>query len=248
MRCDTGQHRFYCGVDRHARTLFTHVLDAQGKTVFEKDLPTDPAAFLAALAPFRPDLVVGAECVFAWYWLADRCEDEPIPFALGHALAMNHTRCGPTAECSLTVADAAGRESPRADEGLDPLATRLPAAATLRGSSTPPCFAGPSARRGFCAVPAGGAAVAGPGGSGAGARRAVWCGSAGPRPTPTRGPSRGGVKSGSWPTEVARPLRCVVATKDAPGIAVFIHADEAIERFGVSAIASRAAEPRAQIA
>jgi hypothetical protein len=133
MRCDTGQHRFYCGVDRHARTLFTHVLDAQGKTVFEKDLPTDPAAFLAALAPFRPDLVVGAECVFAWYWLADRCEDEPIPFALGHALAMNHTRCGPTAECSLTVADAAGRESPRADEGLDPHATRLPAAATHRG-------------------------------------------------------------------------------------------------------------------
>ena len=26
-------HRFYCGVDLHARTLFTHVLDAKGKTV-----------------------------------------------------------------------------------------------------------------------------------------------------------------------------------------------------------------------
>jgi hypothetical protein len=31
-------------------------------------------------------LVVGCECKFAWYWLADLCEDESIPFALGHTL------------------------------------------------------------------------------------------------------------------------------------------------------------------
>ena len=88
MRCYTGQHRFYCGVDLHARTMYTHVLDATGKTVFERDLPTDPEVFLDAIAPFRPDLVVGAECMFAWYWLADLCEDHGIPFALGHALTM----------------------------------------------------------------------------------------------------------------------------------------------------------------
>ena len=87
-RCYAGQHRFYCGVDLHARTMFTHVLDHQGKTVFEQDLPTDPDVFLDAIAPFRPDLVVGAECMFAWYWLADLCEDHAITFALGHALAM----------------------------------------------------------------------------------------------------------------------------------------------------------------
>src|SRR6187455_553572 len=28
--------------------------------------------------------------MFAWYRLADRCEDHGIPFALGHALAMKH--------------------------------------------------------------------------------------------------------------------------------------------------------------
>jgi hypothetical protein len=38
--------------------------------------------------PFRDGLVVGAECMFAWYWLADLCEDETIPFVLGHALYM----------------------------------------------------------------------------------------------------------------------------------------------------------------
>jgi transposase len=76
--------------------MYTHVLDATGRTVFERDLPTDPAAFLDALAPFRPDLVVGAECMFSWYWLADLCADEQIPFALGHALAMRHIHQGKT--------------------------------------------------------------------------------------------------------------------------------------------------------
>jgi transposase len=68
--------------------MFTHILDHAGKTVFEKDLPTCPEAFLDAVRPFRDGLVVGCECMFAWYWLGDLCEDESIPFALGHALYM----------------------------------------------------------------------------------------------------------------------------------------------------------------
>jgi hypothetical protein len=43
---------------------------------------------LEALAPFRDDLVVGVECMFGWYWLADRCAEHQIPFVLGHALYM----------------------------------------------------------------------------------------------------------------------------------------------------------------
>jgi transposase len=69
----THRHRFYGGVDLHARTMFVHVLDHKGKTVFEQDLPADPAAFLRAIRPYRKDLVVGCECMFAWYWLADLC-------------------------------------------------------------------------------------------------------------------------------------------------------------------------------
>ena len=38
------QHRFYCGVDLHARSLFTHILDHKGKTVFEEDWPMRPGA------------------------------------------------------------------------------------------------------------------------------------------------------------------------------------------------------------
>jgi hypothetical protein len=44
MPCYTGQHRFYCGVDLHARTMFVHILDRKGKTVFAEDLPANPAA------------------------------------------------------------------------------------------------------------------------------------------------------------------------------------------------------------
>ena len=38
---------------------------------------------------FRSDgLAVACECMFAWYWLADLCQEEEIPFVLGHALYM----------------------------------------------------------------------------------------------------------------------------------------------------------------
>ena len=31
------------------------------------------------IKPYRKNLVVGCECMFAWYWLADLCEDETHP-------------------------------------------------------------------------------------------------------------------------------------------------------------------------
>jgi transposase len=88
MRFYNQQHRFYCGVDLHARTLALHVLDAQGETVLAQTIPASPAAFLKAVAPFRDGLAVACECLFAWYWLADLCLEEKIPFVLGHALYM----------------------------------------------------------------------------------------------------------------------------------------------------------------
>lgn len=67
---DLQQHQFYCGVDLHARNMYVHVLDAKGKTRFDQDLPAEPDVFLDALKPFRKNVVVGCECMFAWYWLA----------------------------------------------------------------------------------------------------------------------------------------------------------------------------------
>src|SRR5947199_1556345 len=88
MRFYHQPHRFYCGVDLHARTLALHVLDAQGDTALAKTVAASPKDFLAAVAPFRDGLAVACECMFAWYWLADLCQDEQLPFVLGHALYM----------------------------------------------------------------------------------------------------------------------------------------------------------------
>ena len=96
MRYYNQPHRFYAGGDLHARSLYLHILDDQGKTRFEENLAAEPASFLRAITPYRDDLVVGVECMFAWYWLADLCEDQHIPFVLGHALYMKAIHGGKT--------------------------------------------------------------------------------------------------------------------------------------------------------
>ena len=88
MRFYTGQHQFYCGIDLHARSLYVCILDAAGAVVLHKNLLATPDTFLRAVAPYRADLVVAVECMFTWYWLADLCAREGIPFVLGHALYM----------------------------------------------------------------------------------------------------------------------------------------------------------------
>src|SRR5438105_2948402 len=108
MRFYTQPHRFYAGGDLHARTLYLHVLDADGRTCFDQNLPARPDAFLAAIAPFRDGLVVGVECMFAWYWLADLCAAEGIPFVLGHALYMKAIHGGKTKNDKIDAGKIAG--------------------------------------------------------------------------------------------------------------------------------------------
>lgn len=88
MRFYTKSHRHYCGIDLHARTMYLCILDHEGEILLHRNIKCEPAAFLAAVAPYRDDLVVGVECIFTWYWLADLCAEENIAFVLGHALYM----------------------------------------------------------------------------------------------------------------------------------------------------------------
>ena len=88
MRFYTGQRAFYCGIDLHARSMYLCILSRDGEVVLHQNLPTSPDALLKAVAPYRTDLVVGVECIFTWYWIADLCRSEGIEFVLGHALYM----------------------------------------------------------------------------------------------------------------------------------------------------------------
>jgi transposase len=88
MRFYTKQHKAYCGIDLHARSMYMGILSQDGEILLHRNMKTSPEMFLKAMAPSREDLVVAVACLFTWYWLADLCAHEDIPFVLGHALSM----------------------------------------------------------------------------------------------------------------------------------------------------------------
>jgi transposase len=88
MRFYTQQHPFYCGIDLHARSMYVCIVNRDGEILLHRNMKAAPEPFLKAVAPYRDGLVVAVECIFTWYWIADLCTEEGIPFVLGHALYM----------------------------------------------------------------------------------------------------------------------------------------------------------------
>ena len=88
MRFYTKQHKFYCGIDLHARKMYLCILDQAGEVRLHQNIKSDREVFLKVIKPFREGMVVAVECMFTWYWIADLCNDHEIPFVLGHALYM----------------------------------------------------------------------------------------------------------------------------------------------------------------
>jgi len=88
MRFYNQTHEHYCGIDLHVKTMYVCILDAAGKVLVHRNVPSTPEAFREVVVPYRQGLVVAVECMFTWYWLADVCADDGIAFVLGHALAM----------------------------------------------------------------------------------------------------------------------------------------------------------------
>ena len=94
MRFYTKSHKHYCGIDLHAKKMYVCILDGDGNVVLHRNINSNPKEFLHIIAPFREGLVVGVECMFAWYWLNDLCLREKIEFVLGHALYMKAVHGG----------------------------------------------------------------------------------------------------------------------------------------------------------
>jgi transposase len=107
MRFYQGQHRFYAGIDLHARSMHVCVIDHDGTAVFDRNLACSPEALRRALEPFQGGLVVGVECMFAWYWVADFCVTHDIAFVLGHALYMKAIHGGKAKNDRLDAAKLA---------------------------------------------------------------------------------------------------------------------------------------------
>jgi transposase len=60
----------------------------RGEFLVHKNIKARPQALIKLIKPYFNDLVIGVECLFSWYWIADFCEDNGIDFVLGHALYM----------------------------------------------------------------------------------------------------------------------------------------------------------------
>ena len=79
MRFYTKQHKFYCGIDLHARQMYLCVLDQTGEIRLHLNINTDSEVFVKSIEPFREDVVVAVECMFTWYWIAEVCARENVP-------------------------------------------------------------------------------------------------------------------------------------------------------------------------
>ena len=64
MRFYDQPHKFYCGVDLHARSMYLCIRNEGGAVVLHRNFVADANTFLEAVAPSRGGLVVGCECMF----------------------------------------------------------------------------------------------------------------------------------------------------------------------------------------
>jgi transposase len=104
------------------------VLDHTGQIRYARNLPANPQAFRKAIQPFREGIIRACEGMHCWYWLADTCREDNIPFALGHAWGMKAVH-GSKTKCDRKDAEAIAR--------------------LLKGGNFPPANAYPKERRGL---------------------------------------------------------------------------------------------------
>ena len=56
MKFYNKQHKYYCGIDLHARKMYVCIINQQGKIKIHKNIKTDPAAFIDLIANFMDDI------------------------------------------------------------------------------------------------------------------------------------------------------------------------------------------------
>ena len=78
------------------REQFFCVINNNGETVFHKKMECSRDNLELVTNTFGKDIVVGVECIFTWYWVADFCAERGIAFALGHAYYMKSIHGGKT--------------------------------------------------------------------------------------------------------------------------------------------------------
>jgi len=65
MKFYNQQHKYYCGIDLHARKMYVCILDQKGKTMVHENIKTDPELLFELIFPYLDDIVVALNAYFA---------------------------------------------------------------------------------------------------------------------------------------------------------------------------------------
>jgi len=101
-------HKYYCGIDLHTKTMFIVISNQSGKVLLEKNMDANPIELKKTISKYKKDIVVGVECMFSWYWIADYCQENKVHFVLGHALYMKAIHGGKTKSDKIDARKIAG--------------------------------------------------------------------------------------------------------------------------------------------
>ena len=70
MRFYQQQHKYYCGIDLHARKMYVCIISHSGKVKVHQNIKTDPEPFFELILPYLNDVVVSVEFVFCFAYAA----------------------------------------------------------------------------------------------------------------------------------------------------------------------------------
>lgn len=76
--------KYFCGIDLHKKSMYICIMDIVGNILFHKNIPCSAENLIKTLLPYMPDITVGVESMFSYYWVYDTCVQHNIPFCLGH--------------------------------------------------------------------------------------------------------------------------------------------------------------------
>ena len=79
---------YVCGIDLHSRAMYICVMDQKGNIKLHRNIRNDFQLFKSLIKEYSGNISVGCESMHSYYWLADGCIENKIPFYLGHAYYM----------------------------------------------------------------------------------------------------------------------------------------------------------------
>lgn len=94
MELATIKTDYVCGVDLHSKTMYICVMDSKGDIKLHRNMLNEFKLFKSLIQKYEDNISIGVESMHSYYWLADGCIAENIPFYLGHAYYMKSIHGG----------------------------------------------------------------------------------------------------------------------------------------------------------